>query len=137
MTRQGSSRQPSFREDAAESINRLVCQRLKATRILRAMSQERLAAAMGISYQQLQRYESGRGRLSSALLYLAALALEAPIGYFFDMPVDDQVNPPPVTLDATALRAGRDVQAIADADIRQSLVGLIGELSRPRRGGRR
>ena len=52
------------------------------------MSQEHLAGTLGISYQQLQRYESGKGRLPSSLLYRVATTLQVPVSYFFEQLVD-------------------------------------------------
>lgn len=116
-------------------VNLHVCRRLKAKRILRHMTQERLAAAMGISYQQLQRYESGKSRLTCSLLYRAALALNVPIGYFFaSIPCGDNDGPDPV-VEKTALLIGRTVQNIPDAKIQRSLLALVSTLARAS-GGR-
>ena len=114
-----------------DRINLYICRRMKAKRVLRSMSQERLGKALGISYQQLQRYESGKSRLPCSLLYQAALALEVPIAYFFeDIMIDRTVGAEP-GLDKAALSAAGNIQRIPDGDMRKTLLGLIADLARP------
>ena len=48
------------------------------------MSQEKLAEALGISYQQVQKYEVGANRVAASRLWDIAKALEVDIGYFFE-----------------------------------------------------
>ena len=48
------------------------------------MSQERLAAALDRTPQQLQKYERGDNRISASVLYEASKVLGAPIGWFFE-----------------------------------------------------
>ena len=47
------------------------------------MSQERLAEILGVSYQQVQRYESGRNKISVERVQQIAAALAVPVGFFF------------------------------------------------------
>ena len=58
--------------------------RLCLRRRLRGLSQTDLATAMGVTYQQVQKYERGANRMAAATLYRAAEALDVPIGFFFD-----------------------------------------------------
>jgi len=53
------------------------------------LSQEKLAVALGVSYQQIQRYENGTNLLSTDKLQIIAQVLEMPVGYFFDEEVGD------------------------------------------------
>ena len=48
------------------------------------MSQERLAEILDVSYQQIQRYESGRNRLSVESIQVIAHSLGVPITFFFE-----------------------------------------------------
>jgi len=127
-------------DDGVDNINRHVCQRMKTKRILRDMSQERLAKSLGISYQQLQRYESGKSRLSCSMLYRAALALDVPLTYFFEtIPADpaDAAGPSEQGLDKAALLAVRNIQNLPGGDMRQSLLNLIADLARTPQTGKR
>lgn len=47
-------------------------------------SQARFAAGLGITFQQVQKYESGANRISASRLYEAARLLDAPVGWFFE-----------------------------------------------------
>jgi transcriptional regulator with XRE-family HTH domain len=48
------------------------------------VSQERLAEALGLTFQQVQKYERGANRISASKLYDIARFLSAPISYFFE-----------------------------------------------------
>jgi len=48
------------------------------------VSQEKLADALGLTFQQVQKYERGANRVSASKLYEIAAALHTPISYFFD-----------------------------------------------------
>jgi len=118
-------------------VNLHVCQRMRSKRILRDMSQERLAKALGMSYQQLQRYESGKSRLPSSMLYRAALALDVPIGYFFEAILDAPTGDSEQGLDKAALLAVRNIQRLPDGNMRQSLLNLIADLAPAPQTGKR
>ena len=53
-------------------------------RKLLGVSQERLAEQLGLTFQQVQKYERGANRVSASKLYEIARALQAPVAYFFD-----------------------------------------------------
>lgn len=56
---------------------------IKARRKELGLSQEKLAEALGVSYQQVQRYENGTNLLSTDKLQIIAKVLEVPVNYFF------------------------------------------------------
>ncbi len=58
--------------------------RLRARRTLLGMSQTALGVALGISFQQLQKYEAGSNRISGRRLYDVSKLLDVDLGYFFD-----------------------------------------------------
>jgi transcriptional regulator with XRE-family HTH domain len=61
-----------------------VGRRLKLRRSLCGMSQERLAEILGITYQQVQKYERGTNRIGSSRLHEIARALDVPVAWFFE-----------------------------------------------------
>ena len=61
-----------------------VGRRLRARRTELGISQEKLADALGISFQQVQKYEIGSNRVSASRLWGVAKALEVDVGYFFE-----------------------------------------------------
>jgi transcriptional regulator with XRE-family HTH domain len=58
--------------------------RLKTQRSLKGFSQERLADSIGLTFQQIQKYERGANRVSASRLYQFSKILNVPISYFFD-----------------------------------------------------
>jgi transcriptional regulator with XRE-family HTH domain len=64
-----------------------VGKRVRLRRTLLGMSQQELGEALGLTFQQVQKYERGTNRVSSSRLYRLAGSLDVPISYFFeDMP---------------------------------------------------
>ena len=61
-----------------------VGRRLRQRRRLLALTQEKLAQAVNIRFQQIQKYESGANRVSASRLWSLAKALDVPVAYFFD-----------------------------------------------------
>jgi transcriptional regulator with XRE-family HTH domain len=61
-----------------------VGRRLRARRRLLGLTQELLAKAVDIRFQQIQKYESGANRVSASRLWSLAKALEVPVSFFFD-----------------------------------------------------
>src|SRR5690348_12317951 len=58
--------------------------RVRKQRMLRGWSQQRLAQALGVTFQQIQKYERGANRLSASMLEATANALGVPVSHFFD-----------------------------------------------------
>ncbi len=58
--------------------------RLRQRRALLGMTQQHLAMALDLSFQQIQKYESGINRISAGRLYHFSQLLNVPIGYFFE-----------------------------------------------------
>ncbi|MEE4211090.1 MAG: helix-turn-helix transcriptional regulator [Parvularcula sp.] len=61
-----------------------VGQRLRQRRTLLGMTQQKLADAVGIKFQQIQKYESGANRISASRLWVIATALDVPVSHFFE-----------------------------------------------------
>ncbi|HOO81990.1 MAG TPA: helix-turn-helix transcriptional regulator [Alphaproteobacteria bacterium] len=61
-----------------------VGQRLRVRRALLGLSQEKLADALGLTFQQIQKYERGTNRVSAGRLYALSKILDVPISYFFE-----------------------------------------------------
>jgi transcriptional regulator with XRE-family HTH domain len=61
-----------------------VGRRVRDRRMLLGWSQQRLADALGVTFQQVQKYERGANRFSASMLDAVAKALKVPISHFFD-----------------------------------------------------
>jgi ribosome-binding protein aMBF1 (putative translation factor) len=66
-----------------DDLDLLIGRRLRQRRVLLAISQEELARRIGLSFQQLQKYEVGENRISAARLFKLSEILAVPISWFF------------------------------------------------------
>lgn len=76
----------------ANDIDLHLGKRLRRRRRLLGLTQQQLALAVGIRFQQIQKYECGANRISAARLFQLAKALETPINYFYDGLTDDKTE---------------------------------------------
>jgi transcriptional regulator with XRE-family HTH domain len=68
----------------ANDIDLHLGRRLRRRRRLLGLTQQQLANAVGIRFQQVQKYECGANRISAARLWQLSLALEVSVAYFYD-----------------------------------------------------
>lgn len=81
-------------KERAEPIDTHVGQRLRLLRKERGLAQTALAARVGVTFQQLQKYETGKNRLSASRLYRLASVLGVDVSAFFDgLPETVQSDP--------------------------------------------
>lgn len=72
-----------------EPVDSYVGSRLRLQRTLMGMSQEKLGNSVGLTFQQIQKYERGLNRIGASRLYQFCKALDVPVSFFFDeMPGD-------------------------------------------------
>lgn len=79
-------RAPSQTARKADEMDLTIGRRLRERRILLGLSQDELARRIGLSFQQLQKYETGENRISAARLYSIAQVLDVSITWFFARP---------------------------------------------------
>ncbi|PZN98973.1 MAG: transcriptional regulator [Hyphomicrobiales bacterium] len=65
-------------------IDRHVGSRVRMRRMLAGVSQEKLGDALGLTFQQVQKYEKGSNRISASRLQQIAKMLDVPVSFFFD-----------------------------------------------------
>ena len=69
--------------------------RVRMQRMLVGMSQEKLGEHLGLTFQQVQKYERGANRIGSSRLFDLARVLDVPVSYFFeDMSADTAARTP-------------------------------------------
>ena len=67
-----------------DNIDLHLGKRLRRRRRLLGLTQQQLAGACGVRFQQIQKYECGANRISAARLWQLSEALEVPVAYFYD-----------------------------------------------------
>jgi len=77
-------------EDGPHPVDRFVGRRVAERRISLGFNQSDLGRALGLTFQQIQKYEKGTNRISSSKLWDMAKFLGVDIGYFFDGLADAQ-----------------------------------------------
>ena len=111
--------------------------RVRMRRLMLGMSQERLAGQLGLTFQQVQKYEKGTNRVSASRLQQIAHILEVPVPFFFDggpqaagfagksglAPSPAYINDFLASADGHALL--KAFLRIKDADLRRSIVRVV------------
>ena len=78
---------PVSRTGQPNPIDIHVGRRVRQRRTLLGLSQEKLGEAVGLTFQQIQKYERGANRISASRLYAFSHVLDVPVPFFFeDMP---------------------------------------------------
>jgi transcriptional regulator with XRE-family HTH domain len=72
------------KEPRPSPIDVHVGSRIRLRRTLMGMSQERLGEALGLTFQQVQKYERGANRVGASRLFDLSRVLDVPISFFFD-----------------------------------------------------
>lgn len=73
----------------ADQTDHIVGQRIRSRRLDKRLSQSELADRIGVTFQQVQKYEKGVNRVGAGRLQRISTALEAPVSFFFG----DQATP--------------------------------------------
>lgn len=71
-------------KEMAHPVDVHVGSRVKLRRMALGVSQDTLGKSMGLTFQQIQKYEKGVNRISASKIYELSRLLEVPIDYFFD-----------------------------------------------------
>jgi transcriptional regulator with XRE-family HTH domain len=125
----------------AEAGDAVVGQNIRVQRLARRMSQSALADAIGITFQQVQKYEKGVNRVGAARLVRIARALGVPAAKLLaGIEAADRGGASPLALIAERqpLRLAQAFAAIRDRALRRTLVQLTEQIARaiPGKGGR-
>jgi len=117
--------------------------RVRLRRMLLGMSQERLGESMGLTFQQVQKYEKGVNRIGASRLFQISKILDVPVQFFFEeAPYSGDGNAvrgtaepdsEAFTLEFLNSREGLELNRafvkIGDAKVRKSVVDLVRALS--------
>lgn len=101
---------------------------LRSARTGRRMSQSALGERLGVTFQQIQKYERGTNRISAGRLYEIALLLEVDVSHFYQGLGREEPRVPLPDDEATILF--RMVARVGNAKIRMQLIEFIGALAR-------
>jgi transcriptional regulator with XRE-family HTH domain len=125
---------------APNQVDRHVGGRVRMRRMMIKMSQEKLGEALGLTFQQVQKYEKGTNRIGASRLQQIAGVLGVPVDFFFngapqgDAPAEGFTEPASPNYEADLLTADglkllRAFHVIKDHKVRRRLVDLAQALS--------
>ncbi len=122
-------------------VDEHVGDRIRVRRTLLGMGQERLGEALGLSFQQVQKYEKGTNRVSASRLFQLAKIFSVPVPHFFEnVPVDSASHARRLSDDGKAVPADmptsreslkliRAYYGISNPALREIVYGLIEALA--------
>jgi transcriptional regulator with XRE-family HTH domain len=117
-------------------IDKHVGSRVRMRRMMINMSQEKLGERLGITFQQIQKYEKGTNRIGASRLQQIAVVLGVPVSFFFEgVPTSDTGNglrdaPSPAYLSdflatSDGLSLTKAFMKVRDTKVRRRIVDLV------------
>ena len=122
------------REQSARVTRRVdehVGDQIRKRRTMLGLTQDQLAQALGISYQQVQKYETGTNRVSAGRLFDIARVLDSGVSSFFEGIEPDREEHDDATDrgNRATIELVRNFQAINDPQVRKAISSLVKSLS--------
>jgi len=102
-----------MKDKTPRPIDAHVGSRTRMRRLALGLSQSTLARRIGVSFQAVQKYESGGIRISAGRLYDVARALKVPPGFFFDGYAEDGIGANPAEEPSACLQRRVDPRDVA------------------------
>lgn len=113
---------PQGKKGRATSLDSLLGAQLRQRRSILGMSQEKLAEQIGITFQQIQKYENGANRISASRLFELSKALNVPVGLFFE---NMEYNQPAADFAALGENDQAPIEGMDDIMTRKETLELI------------
>lgn len=122
-------------------VDKHVGSRVRMRRIMLGMSQEKLGEALGLTFQQVQKYEKGTNRIGASRVQQIGDVLQVPVSFFFDGGPTTSISSegfaeassPAYVSDFLATSEGialiRAFTRIEDAKLRRSIVDLVEQMA--------
>ena len=120
---------------SATKIDKLVGRNIRVHRLAKDMTQEALGEKLGVTFQQIQKYEKGTNRVGSGRLYQIATIFEVPVTAFFeggDAPTTLKNSSPfDLLSDPVSLRMVQAFAEISDIKTRRAVLALVETMNSP------
>ena len=128
---------------STDSVDRYVGARIRMRRLMLKFSQTQLGDALGVSFQQVQKYENGSNRVGASRLQHIASILQVPVSFFFEeapinrgepAQISDAPSPELVTAFVSTtdgLRLIRALTNIKNTTLRRCIVQLVERIAMP------
>ena len=110
-----------------------VARRMRAARLEKGLTQEKLGSALGLTFQQVQKYENGTNRIAAGRLHKIAEILGVPVGVLFGTPTSSE-SLLELSENAAALRLLRAYACIESPRLKLALATLAEEIAKQSKG---
>src|ERR1700729_2063536 len=135
---------------APNPIDKHVGSRVRMRRMMLSMSQEKLGNSLGLTFQQVQKYEKGTNRIGASRLQQISQILQVPVAFFFEgAPIISgefepasgmQEAPSPAYVSdflatSDGLSLTKSFMRIKDAKLRRRIVDLVQQIAGEEKGG--
>ncbi|MEA2907722.1 MAG: hypothetical protein QOG83_2428 [Alphaproteobacteria bacterium] len=126
---------------APNPVDKHVGSRVRMRRMMLGMSQEKLGDALGLTFQQVQKYEKGTNRIGASRLQQISIILQVPVAFFFEGAPTVGIQPdgmkeapsPAYVSDFLATSEGlaltKAFMHIKEAKLRRRIVDLVEEIA--------
>lgn len=120
--------------EQGDPVDTYVGRRIRERRKIVGFTQQKLAGHLGLSFQQVQKYERGTNRVGASKLVQLSKALEVPVSYFFEDLEKDSTGganlkkptiDPHILSHAQVLAVVKSLIGIKDEKVRRRLIELI------------
>src|SRR5499426_4582022 len=119
-----------------DALDRLVGRNIRIQRLARGLSQTDVAEKLGVSFQQVQKYERGRNRIGAGRVVRIAAALEVSLLTLFEgvdsVDGPDGASPQALLAHPQHLSLVQAFSRVADKGTRRALIGLVRQIAEPR-----
>lgn len=120
---------PKPSNKSASRVDKLVGRNIRVHRLVRGLTQEGLGEKLGVTFQQIQKYEKGTNRVGSGRLYQIAGLLEVPVTAFFEggetQTTVRNSSPYDLLADPVSLRMVQAFSELADQKTRRAVLALV------------
>ncbi|HYD98697.1 MAG TPA: helix-turn-helix transcriptional regulator [Alphaproteobacteria bacterium] len=116
------------RKVTVHDLDRHIGGRIRLRRTLLGMSQTALGNAIGLTFQQIQKYERGNNRVAASTLYVIAEVLDVPLSFFFDDFKQGADTPQRQDFDRSSAAIAR-LAMQAPEGVRKHVLGLLQSLA--------
>lgn len=114
----------------AKRVDSHVGSRIRKRRTLLGLTQEQLASALNISYQQVQKYETGANRVSAGRLYQISRELSVEVGYFFEgLETEEAQEMPHGGRNRPTIELAKNFSEIDNPSVRAAVSNLVRTLT--------
>lgn len=101
--------------ELTQKIDKLVGARIRELRLSRGVSQTKLAGEIGVTFQQMQKYEKVVNRISAGRLFAVAKELGVSVGYFFNEDGQEEIGRPTGAMQAARIYDKMSTKKMQDA----------------------